>query len=86
VALALSLPPGGIRDTLLTVTYIAVAFSIIVQGLTVGPLVKFAKQKITSINVISVKVFYHDITHGRCPLTQLMLTTPHPIFLLFDKE
>jgi CPA1 family monovalent cation:H+ antiporter len=45
VALALSLPPGEVRDVLLTVTYIVVAFSIIVQGLTIGPLVKFANKK-----------------------------------------
>ncbi len=36
VALALSLPAGEIRDTLVTVTYVVVCFSIIVQGLTVG--------------------------------------------------
>jgi CPA1 family monovalent cation:H+ antiporter len=40
VALALSVPPGPVRDTLVTVTYIVVAFSILVQGLTVGPLVR----------------------------------------------
>lgn len=40
VALALSLPPGTQRDTLLTVTYVIVVFSILVQGLTIGPLVK----------------------------------------------
>ncbi len=42
VALALSLPPSGERDTLLTVTYIVVVFSILVQGLTLKPL--FAAQ------------------------------------------
>jgi CPA1 family monovalent cation:H+ antiporter len=36
VALALSLPPGEIRDTLVTATYVIVCFSIIGQGLTVG--------------------------------------------------
>lgn len=40
VALALSLPSGGHSDLLVTVTYIVVAFSIVVQGLTVGPLAK----------------------------------------------
>jgi len=45
VALALSLPSGEVRNVLLTVTYIVVAFSIIVQGLTIGPLVKFASKK-----------------------------------------
>lgn len=38
VALALSLPTGAERDALVTVTYVVVCFSIIVQGLTVGPL------------------------------------------------
>ena len=36
VALALSLPPGEIRDLLVAVTYVVVTFSIVVQGLTVG--------------------------------------------------
>ena len=45
VALALSLPDGTIRDTLVTITYVIVAFSIVVQGLTVGPLVQYAKVK-----------------------------------------
>jgi len=45
VALALSLPHGIERDTLVTVTYVVVAFSIVVQGLTVGPLVQFAKTR-----------------------------------------
>jgi CPA1 family monovalent cation:H+ antiporter len=40
VALALSLPKGGHHDLIVTVTYIVVAFSIIVQGLTVGPLAR----------------------------------------------
>ncbi|MGD2135581.1 MAG: sodium:proton antiporter [Gemmatimonadales bacterium] len=40
VALALSLPPGPERGTLLTATYVIVCFSIVVQGLTVGPLVR----------------------------------------------
>lgn len=40
VALALSLPPGPIRDILLTVTYVVVTFSIVVQGLTVGPVAR----------------------------------------------
>jgi CPA1 family monovalent cation:H+ antiporter len=40
VALALSLPRGGPHDLIVTVTYIIVAFSIIVQGLTVGPLAR----------------------------------------------
>ncbi|MES2124974.1 MAG: sodium:proton antiporter [Gemmatimonadota bacterium] len=38
VALALSLPAGGNRPALIAITYGVVCFSIIVQGLTVGPL------------------------------------------------
>lgn len=40
VAMALSLPDGEIRDLLVSVTYIVVAFSILVQGLTLAPLVR----------------------------------------------
>ncbi len=40
VALALSLPAGPNREAILAVTYIIVVFSIIVQGLTIGKLVK----------------------------------------------
>ena len=36
VALALSLPPGPERDTVLTLTYSVVVFSILVQGLSIG--------------------------------------------------
>ena len=36
VALALSLPPGETRDLFVTVTYLVVTFSIVIQGLTVG--------------------------------------------------
>ncbi len=45
VALALSLPASEVRDLLLMVTYIVVAFSIIVQGLTIGKLVRYAKKR-----------------------------------------
>jgi CPA1 family monovalent cation:H+ antiporter len=38
VALALSLPPGPIRDQLLTATYAIVLFSLLVQGSTIGRL------------------------------------------------
>jgi Na+:H+ antiporter len=41
VALALSLPPSQTRDILVTVTYVIVVFSILVQGLTLGPLVRW---------------------------------------------
>jgi len=36
VALALSLPPGTERDTVVTLTYSVVVFSILVQGLSIG--------------------------------------------------
>ncbi len=39
VALALSLPAGEARDLLVSVAYVVVVFSIVVQGLTIGPLV-----------------------------------------------
>lgn len=40
VALALSLPPNEYKATLLTITYAVVLFSIVVQGLTIKPLVE----------------------------------------------
>jgi CPA1 family monovalent cation:H+ antiporter len=40
VALALSLPVGPERDLLLSITYVIVLGSILIQGLTIGPLVK----------------------------------------------
>jgi len=40
VALALSLPPGPNRELIVTATYVVVCFSIIVQGLSVGAVVK----------------------------------------------
>ncbi|MGD2098007.1 MAG: sodium:proton antiporter [Desulfobacterales bacterium] len=43
VALALSLPAGSNREAILAVTYMIVVFSIIVQGLTIGKLVKADK-------------------------------------------
>lgn len=42
VALALSLPPGPERDTVLTLTYCVVTFSILVQGLSIGAVTKKA--------------------------------------------
>ncbi|MEE8305531.1 MAG: sodium:proton antiporter [Candidatus Tectomicrobia bacterium] len=42
VALALSLPTGPARDLLLTITYAVVVFSIVVQGLTIPPLLRKA--------------------------------------------
>jgi len=43
VALALSLPAGPFRDLIVTTTYTVVVFSIIVQGLSIGRLVKRAQ-------------------------------------------
>jgi len=40
IALALTLPVGEPREALIVVTYVVVIFSIIVQGLTVGKLIK----------------------------------------------
>lgn len=40
VALALSLPAGEYRDLVLFLTYVIVVFSIIVQGLTLGPFIR----------------------------------------------
>ena len=40
IALALSLPPGELRDALLTATFVIVLFSVLVQGATVGRLVR----------------------------------------------
>ncbi|PZX61165.1 sodium/proton antiporter (CPA1 family) [Algoriphagus ratkowskyi] len=45
IALALSLEPQMHRELFLTVTYVIVVFSIIVQGLTIGPLVKRVLKK-----------------------------------------
>ena len=44
VALALSLPAGPERDVLLTITYVIVIFSILVQGLTIGKLIRYASK------------------------------------------
>jgi CPA1 family monovalent cation:H+ antiporter len=40
VALALSLPPGEERDLLVAMTYLVVIFSVLAQGLSVGPVVR----------------------------------------------
>jgi CPA1 family monovalent cation:H+ antiporter len=45
IALALSLEPQMERELFLTITYVIVVFSIIVQGLTIGPLVKRVLRK-----------------------------------------
>lgn len=46
IALALSLPDNSPRDIILVLTYIVVVFSIIVQGLTLGPAVKWYKKRL----------------------------------------
>ncbi|MCW8930062.1 MAG: sodium:proton antiporter [Gammaproteobacteria bacterium] len=43
VALALSLPAGPEREVILSITYIIVIFSITVQGLTIGHLIKMGR-------------------------------------------
>lgn len=45
VALALSLPSGHERDIIVTVTYVIVVFSILIQGLTVGRLVRMSSRQ-----------------------------------------
>jgi len=40
VALALSLPDGEHRDLIVFITYVVVVFSIVVQGLTIGPFIR----------------------------------------------
>jgi len=47
VALALSLPPSHYRDFILAMTYAVVAFAVIVQGLSIKPLAKIAKDATT---------------------------------------
>jgi CPA1 family monovalent cation:H+ antiporter len=44
IALALSIPPGPERSLILFVTYAVVVFSILVQGLTVGRVVRWAAE------------------------------------------
>ncbi|MDH5361291.1 MAG: sodium:proton antiporter, partial [Gammaproteobacteria bacterium] len=48
VALALSIPAGVARDEILTFTYVIVVFSILVQGLSVGKLIKSYQSRIES--------------------------------------
>ena len=45
VALALSLPPSPMRDIVVAMTYVVVVFSILVQGLTIGPVAKRLSQR-----------------------------------------
>ena len=48
VALALSLPSSSEREVILTLTYVVVAFSIIVQGLTASRIIPAEAKKVTS--------------------------------------
>ena len=50
IALALSLPTSVPRELFLTITYVIVTFSIVVQGLTVGPFIKRVLQEEASSN------------------------------------
>lgn len=43
VALALSLPPNQYRDLILALTFAVVAFSVIIQGLSIKPIAKLAR-------------------------------------------
>lgn len=45
LALALALPPSNYRNLILGMTYAVVAFAVIVQGITVKPLVKLSKNQ-----------------------------------------
>lgn len=45
LALAMSLPESEVKDLILLITFLIVAFSIIVQGLTIGKLVKWLNRK-----------------------------------------
>jgi monovalent cation:H+ antiporter, CPA1 family len=46
VALALSIPAGPERDIVVTLTYVVVIFSILVQGLTIGGVIQRAVPKL----------------------------------------
>ena len=43
VALALSIPAGPERELILSMTYVVVVFSILVQGLTIGRLIRLTR-------------------------------------------
>lgn len=46
VALALSIPAGEARSEILTITYVVVVFSILVQGLSVGKLIQYTQGEV----------------------------------------
>jgi CPA1 family monovalent cation:H+ antiporter len=45
VALALSLPPGPERDSVVALTYCVVVFSVLAQGLSIGPFIRRALRR-----------------------------------------
>ncbi len=45
IALALSLPAAMNKDIILSITYCIVIFAILVQGITLGPIVKRVKAR-----------------------------------------
>lgn len=47
VALALSIPYGPMRDAIVTITYVVVAFSILVQGLTINRVLEMGEAKVS---------------------------------------
>lgn len=46
ISLALALPPSSYRETLITVTYTVVLFTLLVQGLSIGPVITRALKSI----------------------------------------
>jgi CPA1 family monovalent cation:H+ antiporter len=40
IAMALSLPPGPVREVILTATYCVVIFSVVIQGYSIGPVAR----------------------------------------------
>lgn len=48
IALALSLPPGDARDFILAITYIVVVTSILLQGTTMGRLVRYSEERLAN--------------------------------------
>lgn len=52
IALALALPSGQAKSLILPMTYAVVLFSIVVQGLSVGPLVNLCKRRLLAMNQV----------------------------------
>ena len=66
ISLVLSLPPSSYRETLITVTYIIVLFTILVQGLSIGPLVERAVNS-SPENLQSAEDYYPEFLEGQVP-------------------